>query len=76
MGLYSKMLVYVLASIALIVGILFTFTLVTGISKPFEFFSKIQLSISIYLLVGILLLAAILIFGIFIFFKEKFLGYS
>jgi hypothetical protein len=76
MSLYSKMLVYVLVSIALIVGILFTFTLVTGISKPFEFFSKIQLSISIYLLVGLLLLAAILIFGIFIFFKEKFLGYS
>ena len=76
MEAFSKLMFFTLVSVALIVGVLVTFSYVTGIDKPFDFLSRIRISVDPYLLIGSILLLAIIGFGAFIFFKEKFLGYT
>ncbi len=72
----SRLFVVILAAVVLVAGFLVTFTFITGVQNPIEFLSKVQFSVSTYLLIGVILLACVIGAGILIFLKEKVLGYS
>jgi predicted MFS family arabinose efflux permease len=75
MSLASRLLVLILASFTLVIGFFVTFSLISGKESPFELFTKIEILKNLYLLFGILLIIGIIIFGVFLFFKEHFLRY-
>ena len=76
MGLITNLFVFMLISVMLMVGVVVTFSLATGAQNPLEILSKIEITFKSYTLMGLFLLAIIVVFGIFEFFKEKFLGYT
>jgi hypothetical protein len=76
MNLATYFSVIILASVLLLTGFLVTFSLISGKLRPFDLFPKIETLTNNYLLMGVIVLAAIIIFGTFLFLKEKFLGHT
>jgi len=64
MGLASRLLVLILASVTLLIGFFVTLSLKSGETSPSELFTKIEISTDLYLWFGVVLLIGILIFGI------------
>ena len=70
MGLSSRLLVLVLASLTLLIGFFVTFSLTSGKISPSELFTKIEISTDLYLWFGVVLLIGILIFGVLLSLKQ------
>ncbi len=76
MNVVNYFSVIILASLLLLTGFLVTFSLMSGKMKPFDLFPKIEALTNNYLLMGAVVIATILIFGIFLVVKERLLGHA
>lgn len=76
MGLASKFMLMIIVPITILIAFSITFSLISGKEKPFDLFNKVEYLTGNYLLMGVFILLAIVLFGLLLFLKEKFLGSS
>jgi hypothetical protein len=76
MDFYEKFAVFVVISVILMIVTLVVFLFVSGVQRPWEFFSRVRFPMDNSIVLGIIVIVAILIFGMIFYLKERVLKYG